>query len=202
MRLVPGSPRPSGRRRPGKAWQGAVAEARAHLARAEGDDATAGRLLARAVEPFTIAGQPLDVQRCLEENGQHGQHRHQYGYLGRDVGAGASPERYSRLKTASSPTIWSSPWVRPKKNPAKATQNTIWAGLTSAAPWRSNAPGWNSMPIIAVTSTGEPSKMASVSRLRASKSALHRVSSHHCRRRLGLPPGHCGGEGGQGASAG
>ena len=72
--------------------------------------------------------------------------------------------------------------MRPKKNPAKATQNTIWAGLTSAAPCRSNAPGWNSMPIIAVTSTGEPSKMARVSRLRTSKSALRRVSSHHCRR--------------------
>ena len=50
----------------GTAWQGAVAEARAHLARAEGDDAAAGRLLAGAVELFTIAGQPLDVQRCLD----------------------------------------------------------------------------------------------------------------------------------------
>ena len=46
--------------------QGAVAEARAHLARAEGDDAAAGRLLAGAVELFTIAGQPLDAQRCLD----------------------------------------------------------------------------------------------------------------------------------------
>jgi tetratricopeptide (TPR) repeat protein len=50
----------------GTAWQGAVAEARAHLARAEGDDATAGRLLVRAAELFTIAGQPLDAQRCLD----------------------------------------------------------------------------------------------------------------------------------------
>ncbi len=50
----------------GTAWQGAVAEARAHLARAEGDDTAAGRLLARAVELFTIAGQPLDAQRCLD----------------------------------------------------------------------------------------------------------------------------------------
>jgi DNA-binding winged helix-turn-helix (wHTH) protein/tetratricopeptide (TPR) repeat protein len=50
----------------GTAWQGAVAEARAHLARAEGDDAAAGRLLAEAIELFTIAGQPLDAQRCLE----------------------------------------------------------------------------------------------------------------------------------------
>ena len=50
----------------GTAWQGAVAEARAHLARAEGDDAAAGRLLAGAVELFTIAGQPLDAQRCLD----------------------------------------------------------------------------------------------------------------------------------------
>lgn len=50
----------------GTAWQGAVAEARAHLARAEGDDAAAGRLLAEAMELFTIAGQPLDAQRCLD----------------------------------------------------------------------------------------------------------------------------------------
>jgi DNA-binding winged helix-turn-helix (wHTH) protein/tetratricopeptide (TPR) repeat protein len=50
----------------GTAWQGAVAEARAHLARAEGDDAAASRLLAEAMELFTIAGQPLDAQRCLD----------------------------------------------------------------------------------------------------------------------------------------
>jgi DNA-binding winged helix-turn-helix (wHTH) protein/tetratricopeptide (TPR) repeat protein len=50
----------------GTAWQGAVAEAGAHLARAEGDDAAAGRLLTGAAELFTIAGQPLDVQRCLD----------------------------------------------------------------------------------------------------------------------------------------
>ena len=34
--------------------------------------------------------------------------------------------------------------MRPKKKPAKATQKTIWAGPTSAAPAASNAPGWNS----------------------------------------------------------
>ena len=50
----------------GTAWQGAVAEARAHLARAEGDDAGADRLLATAADLFSIAGQPIDVQRCLE----------------------------------------------------------------------------------------------------------------------------------------
>ena len=50
----------------GTAWQGAVAEAGAHLARAEGDDAAAGRLLTGAVELFTVAGQPLDAQRCLD----------------------------------------------------------------------------------------------------------------------------------------
>jgi DNA-binding winged helix-turn-helix (wHTH) protein/tetratricopeptide (TPR) repeat protein len=50
----------------GTAWQGAVAEAGAHLARAEGDDAAADRLLSGAVELFTIAGQPLDAQRCLD----------------------------------------------------------------------------------------------------------------------------------------
>ena len=50
----------------GTAWQGAVAEAGAHLARAGGDDAAAGRLLAGAAELFAIAGQPLDAQRCLD----------------------------------------------------------------------------------------------------------------------------------------
>jgi len=50
----------------GTAWQGAVAEARAYLARAEGDRATAGRLLAEAATLFELAGQPLDAQRCLD----------------------------------------------------------------------------------------------------------------------------------------
>ncbi len=50
----------------GTAWQGAVAEAGAHLARAEGDDAAAARLLTGAAELFAIAGQPLDAQRCLD----------------------------------------------------------------------------------------------------------------------------------------
>jgi len=75
--------------------------------------------------------------------------------------------------------------VRPKKKPAKATQKTIWAGPTPTAPRPSNAPGWNSTAIIAVTSTGEPSNMARVSRLRTRTSALRRVSSHHCRKTPG-----------------
>jgi DNA-binding winged helix-turn-helix (wHTH) protein/tetratricopeptide (TPR) repeat protein len=50
----------------GTAWQGAVAEARAHLVRAEGDHAAAGRLLAEAATLFDLAGQPLDAQRCLD----------------------------------------------------------------------------------------------------------------------------------------
>ena len=50
----------------GTAWQGAVAEARAHLARAEGDDTAASRLLTEAAKLFELAGQPLDAQRCLD----------------------------------------------------------------------------------------------------------------------------------------
>ena len=53
----------------GTAWQGAVAEARAHLARAEGDGVTAGRLLDRAADLFDAADQPLDAQRCREAAG-------------------------------------------------------------------------------------------------------------------------------------
>jgi len=50
----------------GTAWEGAVTEARAYLARAEGDDAAASRLLAEAAKLFAVAGQPLDAQRCLD----------------------------------------------------------------------------------------------------------------------------------------
>lgn len=50
----------------GTAWQGAVAETRAHLARAEGDGAAANRLFAEAAKLFETAGQPLDAQRCVE----------------------------------------------------------------------------------------------------------------------------------------
>jgi len=50
----------------GTAWQGAVAEARAHLARVEGDGDTARRLLDRAAHLFEAADQPLDAQRCRE----------------------------------------------------------------------------------------------------------------------------------------
>ena len=49
----------------GTAWQAAIAEARAHLHRAEGHrDAARGALL-EAAELFAAAGQPLDADRCL-----------------------------------------------------------------------------------------------------------------------------------------
>jgi hypothetical protein len=50
----------------GTAWQAAVREARAHLARAEDDPAGAARLLAEAAVLFEEAGQPLDARRCRE----------------------------------------------------------------------------------------------------------------------------------------
>jgi DNA-binding SARP family transcriptional activator len=49
----------------GSAWQASMAEARAHLHRAEGDAETARRRLREAAELFAAAGQPLDVVRCL-----------------------------------------------------------------------------------------------------------------------------------------
>jgi DNA-binding SARP family transcriptional activator len=49
----------------GSAWQASIAEARAHLNRAEGDAETARRRLREAAELFAAAGQPLDVDRCL-----------------------------------------------------------------------------------------------------------------------------------------
>jgi DNA-binding SARP family transcriptional activator len=48
----------------GTAWQAAILEARAHLARAEGDQAQAAQLLGDAAAIFDDAGQPLDAARC------------------------------------------------------------------------------------------------------------------------------------------
>ncbi|HEX6921413.1 MAG TPA: AAA family ATPase [Actinomycetes bacterium] len=48
----------------GTAWQGAICEARAHLARAHGDVDGAVRLLHEAERIFSAAGQPLDARRC------------------------------------------------------------------------------------------------------------------------------------------
>jgi DNA-binding winged helix-turn-helix (wHTH) protein/tetratricopeptide (TPR) repeat protein len=50
----------------GTAWPGAVAEAKAHLVRAEGDHAASRRLLGEAATLFELAGQPLDARRCLD----------------------------------------------------------------------------------------------------------------------------------------
>jgi tetratricopeptide (TPR) repeat protein len=50
----------------GTAWPAAVAEARAALALAEGDEAGADRLFAEAAALFAEAGQPLDAERCTE----------------------------------------------------------------------------------------------------------------------------------------
>lgn len=48
----------------GTAWEASLTEVRAVLARAEGDVAGAGRLLASAAVLFDTAGQPLDAARC------------------------------------------------------------------------------------------------------------------------------------------
>jgi tetratricopeptide (TPR) repeat protein len=48
----------------GTAWQGALSEARAHCALAEGDENGWRRLLSEAAECFETAAQPLDVARC------------------------------------------------------------------------------------------------------------------------------------------
>ena len=50
----------------GTAWDGSVDEARACLARAEGDQAGSDRLLTRAARRFDDAGQTLDAARCRE----------------------------------------------------------------------------------------------------------------------------------------
>jgi tetratricopeptide repeat protein len=48
----------------GTAWEAALLEARAHLARAEQRDVEAERLLRDAAARFEAAGQPLDAERC------------------------------------------------------------------------------------------------------------------------------------------
>jgi hypothetical protein len=48
----------------GTAWEAALAEARSHLAAAEGDAVLAADLLTAAAEGFERSGQPLDVERC------------------------------------------------------------------------------------------------------------------------------------------
>lgn len=51
----------------GTAWQASLLEARAHLARAEGD-AGAKAMLDEAADLFAAYGQPLDEQRCRSES--------------------------------------------------------------------------------------------------------------------------------------
>lgn len=47
----------------GTAWEAAVLEARAHLAKARGESAEFLRLIDEAAQQFRVAGQPLDVVR-------------------------------------------------------------------------------------------------------------------------------------------
>jgi tetratricopeptide (TPR) repeat protein len=54
----------SARRWTGTAWSAATLEARAHVVRAEGDEAEARRLLASAVRLFDHVGHPRDAARC------------------------------------------------------------------------------------------------------------------------------------------
>ena len=54
----------------GTAWDGSVTEAKACLARVEGDQVGTDRLLARAARLFDDAGQPLDAARCREAIGR------------------------------------------------------------------------------------------------------------------------------------
>jgi hypothetical protein len=51
----------------GTAWQAAVLEVRAHLARAVGDPGEGVRLLLQAAMLFGHAGQPLDADRCTRK---------------------------------------------------------------------------------------------------------------------------------------
>jgi len=54
----------------GTSWDAAVAEARAHLAVAEGDHGEGQRWIRTATELFVTAGQPLDAARCTATAGE------------------------------------------------------------------------------------------------------------------------------------
>jgi hypothetical protein len=47
-------------------WPAALAEARAAVARAGGEEAAARELLSEAASRFAAAGQPLDAARCRD----------------------------------------------------------------------------------------------------------------------------------------
>ncbi len=51
----------------GRAWEAAIAEARAHIAAATGDLGTATHDISTAVDTFVAAGQPLDAERCRRQ---------------------------------------------------------------------------------------------------------------------------------------
>ncbi|HEY7042925.1 MAG TPA: AAA family ATPase [Nocardioidaceae bacterium] len=57
----------SGRRWEGTAWRAAVAEVRAHVAAARGDQDEFDRWIRTAADLFSAAGQPLDANRCSEQ---------------------------------------------------------------------------------------------------------------------------------------
>ena len=70
--------------------------------------------------------------------------------------------------------------MSPKKKAAKTTQKpiiTIELGLGS---WKSNAPGRKRMANMPTTSAGDPSRIASVKRLRTNVSSVRRVRTPHC----------------------
>jgi hypothetical protein len=60
----------SAERWPGTAWAAGAQEARAHIARAEGDPGECERLLSIAAAGFSAAGQPYDAERCSRAIGE------------------------------------------------------------------------------------------------------------------------------------
>src|SRR5215211_3699384 len=76
------------------------------------------------------------------------------------------PTRCSRRTIGHSVTIWSSPYVRPKKNAPNVTQKRIIAIALGFGLLMSNAPGRKRTANIATTSAGDPIRIAMVRRLR------------------------------------
>lgn len=60
----------------GTAWQAALIEARAHVARAAGAEDEAEKLLAQAADTFDASGQPLDAARCRRSPSRLGATKH------------------------------------------------------------------------------------------------------------------------------
>ena len=128
------------------------------------------------------SGKPAEHPQHTEEHRAHSrQHRKQRRDLGCHVGPDAEPGQpfppeHRHLADDLEKAVRQAEEEAVERDPEHDL-----GGPDIGCAAGSNAPRLNSVAIIAVTSTGEPSRIARVSRLRNRTSTLRRVRSHHCR---------------------